>query len=190
MKKVLIIDDTKNIRLMLSKCLELEGYSVDMAIDGKQGLEMLLNKTYDLAFLDIKLPEIRGTEVLRRVKSQGIKTPIIVITAYATVSNAVECTNLGAVAYVQKPFSSEKIKNVLHSLMSENPSDISSLLLNSIEALENRNVDTAIEFLKKAISIEPDNSEIYKLFADAYNLNGDSKNENKFRAIYKALTEN
>ena len=113
MKKVLVVDDTKNIRMILTKCLELEGYEVMTASDGKQALEMFKSYTFDLAFLDIKLPEIRGTEVLKRIREQGITTPVIIITAYATVKNAVDCTNLGAVAYVQKPFSADKIRTIL-----------------------------------------------------------------------------
>lgn len=93
MKKVLVVDDTKNIRMVLTKCLELEGYEVMTASDGRQALEMLTQHTFDLAFLDIKLPEMRGTEVLKRIREIGVKTPVIIITAYATVKNAVDCTN-------------------------------------------------------------------------------------------------
>lgn len=113
MKKVLVVDDTKNIKMLLCKCLEIEGYDVDSASDGKEALELFSRNKYDLAFLDIKLPEVRGTEVLRRIREQGIDTPVIIITAYATVKNAVECTKMGAVAYVQKPFTADKIKSVL-----------------------------------------------------------------------------
>lgn len=83
-----------------------------------------------MAFLDIKLPEVRGTEVLRRVREMGIETPIIMITAYGTVKNAVECTHLGAVAYIQKPFSADKILSVLQEL---NPGLTSECHSNSIE---------------------------------------------------------
>ena len=104
MKKVLIVDDTKNIRMLLSKCLELEGFEVDTAADGLEAVRMLSKNDYDLAFLDIKLPEISGTEVLKRIRGIGVDVPVIIITAYATVKNAVDCTKLGSVAYLQKPF--------------------------------------------------------------------------------------
>lgn len=68
-RQVLIVDDTKNIRLMLTKCLELDGYQVDSAGNGREALDAILSGTYDLIFLDIKLPEISGTEVLRRIRS-------------------------------------------------------------------------------------------------------------------------
>lgn len=92
MKKVLVVDDAKNIRMLLTKCLELEGYQVKTATNGKDALVLFSSERFDLAFLDIKLPELSGTEVLRRIRAQGNDTPVIVITAYPTVKNAVECT--------------------------------------------------------------------------------------------------
>ena len=80
-QNVLIVDDTKNIRLMLTKCLELDGYRVDSASNGQEGLDAILGGQYDLIFLDTKLPDLSGTEVLRRMRSAGIQTPVIVITA-------------------------------------------------------------------------------------------------------------
>lgn len=85
MKKVLVVDDAKNIRMLLTKCLELEGYQVKTATNGKDALVLFSSERFDLAFLDIKLPELSGTEVLRRIRAQGNDTPVIVITAYPTV---------------------------------------------------------------------------------------------------------
>src|SRR4051794_15765703 len=99
MKKILVVDDTKNIRTLLTTCLEVEGYQVLTAIDGRQALEMIRQDSYDLIFLDIKLPEFSGTEVLRRIQESKIHTPVIIMTAFGTVKNAVDCTKLGAIAY-------------------------------------------------------------------------------------------
>ena len=65
MKKVLVADDTKNIRTLLSTCLEMDGYEVITVKDGKEALDVFRCQQIDLAFLDIKMPEISGTEVLR-----------------------------------------------------------------------------------------------------------------------------
>lgn len=101
---------------MLSKCLELDGYEVEMAENGKKGLELIKNTPADLVFLDIKLPEMSGTEVLRRIRNMGINTPVIIITAYPTVKNAVDCVQMGAITYLQKPFTAARLKNVLNEL--------------------------------------------------------------------------
>lgn len=191
MKKVLIVDDTKNIRMILTKCLELEGYEVMSASDVKQGLEMLTAHTFDLAFLDIKLPEIRGTEVLKRIRELGIKTPVIIITAYATVKNAVDCTNLGAVAYVQKPFSADKIRSVLKEFDTNYINTDKELIntesiIDSIKtSLNNHEYDKALDMAKKALSIELNTPEVYLLIGQAYEGLDDVENSQRFQKIYK-----
>lgn len=193
MKRVLVVDDTKNIRMILTKCLELEGYDVMTANDGRQALEMFQTNTFDLAFIDIKLPEIRGTEVLKRIRELGIKTPVIIITAYATVKNAVDCTNLGAVAYVQKPFSAEKIKSVLkeleqHSSIHTNPENISYVELTgkANAFLEQGAYRKALEFSQKALSVELNNPEIYLIISKAYKGLGNEENAARFYRLYES----
>lgn len=194
MKKVLVVDDTKNIRMILTKCLEIEGYEVMTASDGKQALEMFGNNIFDLAFLDIKLPEIRGTEVLKRIREAGIRTPVIIITAYATVKNAVDCTNLGAVAYVQKPFSAEKIRSVLKefdlkAMNIEKTADAPADLINSArEFLERNQYDKALEASKAALSIELNNPEIYLLISNTYKGMNQPENAQRFYQFYKTFT--
>jgi two-component system, OmpR family, response regulator len=195
MKKVLVVDDTKNIRMILTKCLELEGYEVMAASDGKQALDMFTTYSFDLAFLDIKLPEIRGTEVLKRIRELGIKLPVIIITAYATVKNAVDCTNMGAVAYIQKPFSMEKIKSVLKE-MENIPScierdDISiEKLLNQVKSfLDMECYDRALEFSKKVLSIDIKNPQIYLLISMAYKGLSDEENAERFYQLYKSFNQ-
>lgn len=196
MKRVLIVDDTKNIRMTLTKCLELEGYEVMTASDGKQALDMLTTQTFNLIFLDIKLPEIRGTEVFRRMRALGIKTPVIIITAYATVKNAVDCTNLGAVAYLQKPFSSEKIKSVLKELDTDSlftDQDKNSLIsyINKAKLhLDNGDYSKALDYSKKALSIELNEPEIYLLISKSYSGINDIENADRFYLLYKSFIAN
>lgn len=191
MMKVLIVDDTKNIRMILTKCLELEGFEVMTASDGKQALDMFTKNTYDLAFLDIKLPEIRGTEVLKKIRELGIKTPVIIITAYATVKNAVDCTNMGAVAYVQKPFSADKIRTVLKEL-NINPlcsnvyenRNVNKLISDANMSLNIKEYEKALEFSKKALSLELENPEIYLIISKAYKGLGNNENAERFYQFY------
>lgn len=185
-----MIDDTKNIRLLLTKCLELEGFDVTTASDGFEAIELFKTNVFDLAFLDIKLPEIRGTEVLKRIREMGVITPVIMITAYGTVKNAVECTQLGAVAYLQKPFTSSKIKSILHDLYPISPTEGNQLdslpiyLQQAKNLLEQQMFDEAIIVLKKAISLDPANAEILFLFSKAFEGIGDSNYSNKFHQAY------
>lgn len=192
MKKVLVVDDTKNIRMILTKCLELEGYEVLTASDGTQALELFMTHTFDLAFLDIKLPGVRGTEVLKRIREKGIKTPVIIITAYATVKNAVDCTNLGAVAYVQKPFSADKIRNVLmdfenSSLSSKNEEDSDSFILSAKSYLDADEFEKSLDFAQKALAKDIENPELYLLISRAYRGMGNEKSAERFYQFYKTL---
>lgn len=188
MKKVLIVDDTKNIRMLLSKCLELEGFKVDTAADGLEAVRQLTANAYDLAFLDIKLPEISGTEVLKRIRSQGIDIPVIIITAYATVKNAIDCTKLGAVAYLQKPFTGDKVISVLNELkLFEDKSlnkEKDSLTL-AKELLDMGEYKKALELLKLIAARELDNSDIYLLISNAYKGMDEEKLAEKFLNVHK-----
>lgn len=193
MKRVLVVDDTKNIRMILTKCLELEGYEVMTASDGKQALELFGNNTFDLAFLDIKLPEIRGTEVLKRIREEGIRTPVIIITAYATVKNAVDCTNLGAVAYIQKPFSAEKIRSVLKEFglktvnIEKAAAQPADLINDARKFIEENRYDKALEVLKTALSMELNNPEIYLLISNSYKGMNQPGNAQRFYQFYKTF---
>jgi len=190
MKHVLVVDDTKNIRLLLTKCLELEGYTVKTANDGHEALEMFKSEVFDLAFLDIKMPQVSGTEVLKRIRELGINTPVIIITAYATVKNAVECTQMGAVAYIQKPFTADKVRSILNDFIGTSNTNTLEVEILKIEAaIEMHYYTNAIELLKKTISIDPTNSNLYLLYSKAYlGMNNDIMAE-KFYSIYKALNK-
>ncbi|WMJ79372.1 response regulator [Clostridium sp. MB40-C1] len=185
MKKALIVDDTKNIRMLLTTCLEVMGYEVVTASNGQEALDLFEHNTFDLALIDIKMIKISGTEVLRKIRAKGIDTPVVIMTAFATVKNAVECTKLGAAAYLQKPFTAEKIKIILSEI--ENSNEIDSNLINLIskskEMINNGDINEAFNILKKALSINPSYSECYTLIGKIYELKGDIEKAKKF---YKA----
>lgn len=188
MEKVLVIDDTKNIKLLLTTCLEYSGHKVLTASNGIEALDILENEKVDLIFLDIKMPEISGTEVLRRIRGIGIETPVIIMTAFGTVKNAVECTKLGAVAYLQKPFTAEKVRNVLSEVEPYLEGGITSTekhIKKVKELLEIGELDEAFNLLKKALSENVNNGEIYELLGKVYELRGDLKDSQKFYNISK-----
>ncbi len=186
--KVLVVDDTKNIRMLLTTCLQLIGYDVVTAADGYEALEMLEKEKPDLIFLDIKLPEISGTEVFRRIRSTGIMTPVVIMTAFATVKNAIECTKLGAVAYLQKPFTSDKVKTVIEELSSCTISEDDSMDSNikkCKELLHNGYIDEAFVKLKKLLALDPTNGEIYFLIGTIYEKKNNTVESTRFYNISK-----
>lgn len=190
MKKVLIVDDTKNIRMLLSTCLEIEGYEVSNAADGKHALELFNEERYDLAFLDIKMPELSGTEVLRRIRSQGIDTPVIIMTAFPTVKNAVDCTKLGAVAYLQKPFTPEKIKNVMKEVLREEEDELSDIIFKINTCMKEQKYDMSMKLCNKALSHDPENPEVYLTLSHLYDSMGQIEKSQKFKEVYEIMKNN
>jgi DNA-binding NtrC family response regulator len=107
--RILIIDDEAAIRESLETLLSLEGYQVEMAIDGERGLAMLDQNSYDLVLLDLALPGQNGIEVLPRIHERQPQLPVIMITAFGTVNNVVDAIRAGAQNFVQKPWDNEKL---------------------------------------------------------------------------------
>jgi len=199
MKKVLVIDDTKNIRMLLTTCLELKGYSVLTAEDGKSAIEIVQDEkdNIEMIFLDIRMPEMNGTEVLKIIREMGIKCPVIIMTAYATVKNAVDCTRLGAVAYLQKPFSPDRVSSVLNEILTatENYSDDprlleeKALILKSKQLLIEEKFDEAHNSLKSALAINPYNKEIYHLLSETNENLKEFEKAKLFNNIYELFNE-
>jgi DNA-binding NtrC family response regulator len=109
MGTVLIVDDEAAIRESLQTLLELEGYEVDLASDGAEGLARLAERPYDLVLLDFAMPERNGIEVLQDIRERDADLAVIMITAYGTVENAVNAMQAGATNFIQKPWDNEKL---------------------------------------------------------------------------------
>ena len=105
MQKILIIEDEEDMVLGLRKNLEWEGFEVVAANDGEAGLTCALNGNHDLILLDIMLPKLGGLDVCRRLRSRGVNTPVIMLTARGQEIDKVLGLEIGADDYVTKPFS-------------------------------------------------------------------------------------
>lgn len=187
MSRILVADDTKNIRMMITTFFEIQGDEVIEATNGKEAMDIFQNQQFDIAFLDIKMPEISGTEVLRRIRAKGINTPVVIMTAFATVKNAVECTKLGAVAYLQKPFTTDRLKTTLNeftNLKCEN-NDIKGLVNQAKEELSHGNLEDSLKGLKYILSKDPNNGEVYFLLAKVYEGYGLIEESNRFKEVSK-----
>jgi DNA-binding NtrC family response regulator len=106
---VLIIDDEAEIRESLQTLLELEGFAVETAPSGEDGLQRIGEHPFDLVLLDLTLPGRNGIEILEDIRSHDAHLPVIMITAYGTVENAVRAMQAGAANFVQKPWDNEKL---------------------------------------------------------------------------------
>lgn len=103
MSSILIIDDEKSIRKTLTEILSYEGYKIDEAVDGEEGLKKFKDKTYDLVLCDIKMPKLDGIEFLERAREINDEVPIIIISGHGNIETAVEAVKKGAYDYISKP---------------------------------------------------------------------------------------
>ena len=108
--KILIIDDEVGMREGLQKILSIEGYAVQTASTAQNGLDIIRKDHFDLAFIDYKLPDLNGIQIIQRIDIRNLYT--VVITAYASVENAVNAMKLGASDYLRKPFNNQDIIDI------------------------------------------------------------------------------
>lgn len=122
--KVLLVEDEYRMAQALQEILRQENYEVDYCADGVNGLEALESDIYDVAILDVMLPGMNGFEIVKHARKEGIKTPILMLTAKAEVDDKVKGLDSGADDYLTKPFMTKE-------------------LLARVRALGRRNVNTA-----------------------------------------------
>ena len=113
MKPILVVDDEKSMRDFLDIFLKQEGYRVRCVSSGKDAFEILEKKEFDLVITDIKMPDISGVEVLKKVNSLNLNTPVIMITAFASNETALEALNQGVYDYISKPFNVDEMRIII-----------------------------------------------------------------------------
>jgi len=111
--RILVIDDEESIRKSLAAVLEEKGYLVDTAENGKEAIEKSKTRPYNLALVDIRLPDMDGVQLLTAIKETIPKTIKIIITGYPSLENAIEAVNKGADAYIIKPFDMNKLLDMI-----------------------------------------------------------------------------
>ena len=117
--EILIIEDEEEMRIALSEVLIRSGYSVHVAPNGIEGLELLNKSPFNMVITDVKMPKVSGLEVLKEIKKQSPQIPVIMITAYGTIDNAVEAMKEGAFDYILKPFSAEILDEAVSRAMNQ-----------------------------------------------------------------------
>ena len=118
MKKILVIDDESIIRISCQRSLSNEGYEVKLASSGKEGIELLEKGEFNLVLLDIKMPDMDGIEVLKKITSTWPETKVIMITGYSTDEAAVKTLRLGALNYLEKPFTPDSLIETIKEALS------------------------------------------------------------------------
>jgi len=107
--RILVVDDDENIRKVLVAILQDEGYAVDSVGTAQKGIEATKRKFYNIGLIDIRLPDMEGTELLTQMKDTTPRMRKIIITGYPTLQNAVDAVNRRADAYIIKPFDVKKV---------------------------------------------------------------------------------
>jgi two-component system NtrC family response regulator len=115
--RLLIVDDEEPQRLMLASLLGRAGFDVDAARDGMDALELLRNRRYDLMLTDQRMPKMDGLELLERVRRDHADLPVVLMTAYGSVSTAVEAMKRGAADYLTKPFERDELLIVVQKVL-------------------------------------------------------------------------
>lgn len=113
--KVIIIDDEKGLRIGTQRLLQSENFDVDTAENGTEGIRLAINNDYDLAIIDLKMPDIDGLTVLKKIKEVKPNTVCFIATAYASYETAIEATKHGAFTYIPKPFTPDELLRNLNS---------------------------------------------------------------------------
>jgi two-component system response regulator MprA len=115
--KILVVDDERAVRDSLRRALELEGYEIDLAADGREALAQLDQSQPDMLILDVLMPGVDGLEVCRRLRRAGNRLPVLMLTARDAVENRVAGLDAGADDYVTKPFALEELLARVRALL-------------------------------------------------------------------------
>jgi NADH-quinone oxidoreductase subunit E len=136
--QILVMEDEISVAKGLQMTLTEEGYFVDLAMTGKSALDTFNKKNFDLLLADLRLPDIDGMEVIRKVKNVRPDTEVIVITGYSNVPTAVEAMKLGAHDYLSKPFTEDELKSAVQDALKEKTATINKMEPDAFETLEKK----------------------------------------------------
>ncbi len=145
--KILVVDDDENIRKTIKTILEDEGYIVDIAATGNEAIEKTEKTAFNLALLDIRLPDMEGVELLKRMKEAVPRTRKIMVTGYPSMQNAIAALNKNADAYLVKPVNVEKLLNTVKEQLDSQEEE---------RAFSESKVAEFIETRVKELSIDPE----------------------------------
>jgi DNA-binding response OmpR family regulator len=174
-KQILVVDDEPNVRLSYRITLETEGFIVLEADSGAKALEQFATNHFDLAILDMRMPEMDGLELLATVRQRELTTPTVIITAYGEIPHAVRAMQLGAIDFLKKPLTPEALRNVVSEVFARHispasratrtaPVDSFTRELSEAKRLLNlQEFETAWEHLAQALELKPHSPDVLNL---------------------------
>lgn len=183
--RALVIDDEKSLRKTMRRALEDMGFDVETAASGEEGLAKSRAGAFSVIMLDLRMPGMEGLEVLRQVKADNPATPVVIISAHGTVDSAVAAMRLGAVDFLQKPFSLEEVRGIVGEVLErcdlqEGSLDYDSLVGLAKGAFSRREFDLAETLATRAIATETTRPEAYNLLGYIHEIRGDKDGAMKF----------
>jgi heavy metal response regulator len=142
--RILIIEDELKVAVFVRKGLEQEGYAVDVAHDGEEGLYQAENFDYDAMILDVMLPKVSGLEVLKKIRQRNLSLPVLILTAKGSVEEKVAGLDSGANDYLVKPFAFAELSARVRVLLRHGAQESTTLKLADLE------MNTATRSVKRA----------------------------------------
>jgi DNA-binding NtrC family response regulator len=179
-QRILVVDDEKNIRLTVTQALQTLGYEVASAVNGQEALQKLEEGKFSLILLDLKMPGMDGFEILQRVVDMRPDIRVIIISAYGTVEKAVEAIKLGAVDFIQKPFTPQELREIVTEVLDRNKveaaqaADYESHLKLIKRCMNDRHFEAAMTHAKQAVGTDPSRPEAFNLMGVLYEITGNT----------------
>lgn len=201
--KILIVDDEKNIRMTIRQSLMDMYVETDTAVNGEEALSKLKDTDFGMVLLDLRMPGMDGMEVLEKLRKDRPDIRVVIITAHGTIDSAVDAMKLGAVDFIQKPFTPKEIRDLVskvikrETLDEEKNQDYESCLEFAKRCVADKHFDAASEHLKKAISLDSARAEAFNFLGALYEIQGNKlEGQKNYRAAlsldptYKPAREN
>jgi DNA-binding response OmpR family regulator len=188
-RRILIVEDEPNVRLVFRTALESVDYLLSTAADGETALRWLKKEPFDLVLLDLRMPGMGGMELLRRLRGEGIEVPVVIVSAHDCVPNVVQAMRLGAIDFLPKPLTPDVLRKVVSEVLArhaprprgagatrdvtpgDEPSD--DLLVQAKQALNRREFGEAEESLRRAIATEHHAAEAHYLMGVLHEMRDD-----------------
>jgi DNA-binding response OmpR family regulator len=177
-KRILIVDDDPGICLTLSLALNDLDYAIETAPSGETALAAIGHRNFGIVLLDIRMPGIDGMEALRRIRLIAPQIRVIMMTAHGGIESAVAAMKLGAVDFIQKPFTPPEIRNLVKALIQREAlddsmaKDYASCIELAKKCITDHRFEAADAHLRKAVSIDPGRAEAFNLLGAVLEIQG------------------